>query len=411
MAQYNFSADWEQFFDGLNTRITNRQTFEREYNTILRKARSIEYDNATDAACYYYMAAILCYMFYDHPDNSEVDKYWAVDMGKSAIKNASRLLQDDEEFKTMSLVFELAGLLKTIDESSISPHSVLQKIQSINQQCPHIESMENTLIKNEALREWFNDAYYFVLYLMLASGKTEDNLDLKIEYALELKNGPTEYDKIVAYAGLADACFDKGDYSEAQRYAILGKDVLGDLSEYDNDDTSHFYWGICWSVYARCQEEAGDMDFAITLIEKGAALGIPWCVKEKERLQNEGLYVNNEEERNHEEANSNVGVLPASNEQEYLDALKESFDDGIISPRERKIIDRLRVSLGISEERAKELEDSLQTQLTNDEQEYLDAFKDASENGVVSDRSRRILERLRVMYGISEERAREIEKL
>ena len=109
------------------------------------------------------------------------------------------------------------------------------------------------------------------------------------------------------------------------------------------------------------------MDFALTLLQKGATLGIPLCEKELQRLQNEGVCENREEEYNLDGVKDNTsGVQLASNEQEYLDALKESFEDGAISPRERKLIDRLSVSLGINEERAKELEDSLQTQLTND---------------------------------------------
>ena len=49
-------------------------------------------------------------------------------------------------------------------------------------------------------------------------------------------------------------------------------------------------------------------------------------------------------------------------------------------------------------------------QLTDDKKGYLEAFKDACEDGKVSDKQRRLLEKLRVMYGISEERARELEK-
>lgn len=60
---------------------------------------------------------------------------------------------------------------------------------------------------------------------------------------------------------------------------------------------------------------------------------------------------------------------------------------------------------------AKELEVTLNaSQLTDDEKEYLEAFKDACEDGKVSDKQRRLLEKLRVMLGISEERARESEK-
>lgn len=372
MEQYNFAYDWDHFFDNLQQRITNRQTFEKEYNTIIRKARNVEYDNQTDSACYYYMATLLCYCFCDNNDYSDDDKNWAIKLGTSAISSASRLLQDDEEFKVLSLIFELLGLVKKIDDSIISAKSLFQKLLTINKQCPHIESIENTLIKNEALRTWYNNTYYLIPYVILADGKTEDDLELKIAYASELKNSSTPFNIIAAYTFLSDAYFDKGNYSEAQRYAILGKDVLGSLSKYDHNDIMNKYWGFCWCLYAKCQEEVGDMDFALTLLQRGTTLGIPLCKKELQRMQNERFCKSREVEDSCGEADNsgelnieykltnNIGDPLASNEQEYLDALKESFDDGVISPRERKIIDRLRISLGISEERARELEDSLQ---------------------------------------------------
>lgn len=99
-------------------------------------------------------------------------------------------------------------------------------------------------------------------------------------------------------------------------------------------------------------------------------------------------------------------------EQEYLDMVKECMEDGEIGVRERKLLNKIRVKNGISEERAKELETTLiAQQLTDDEKEYLEAFKDACEDGIVSDKQRRLLEKLRVMYGISEERAQELEKM
>ena len=99
-------------------------------------------------------------------------------------------------------------------------------------------------------------------------------------------------------------------------------------------------------------------------------------------------------------------------EQEYLDMVKECLEDGEIGSRERKLLDKIRIKNGISEKRAKELESTLTVpQLTDEEKEYLEAFKDACEDGKVSDKQRRLLEKLRVMYGISEERARELENL
>lgn len=106
---------------------------------------------------------------------------------------------------------------------------------------------------------------------------------------------------------------------------------------------------------------------------------------------------------------SNTSV--SENEQEYLEEIKACLaDDGTISDRERRILNRLRDSLGISEQRAKELEYSLNKGLTDDEKEYLDALKDSLIDGVINNRERRLLDKLRASLGISEARAKELEK-
>lgn len=108
---------------------------------------------------------------------------------------------------------------------------------------------------------------------------------------------------------------------------------------------------------------------------------------------------------------SGTSVDLSANELEYVEEYKEFLSNEEISTGERRLLDKLRDKLGISPSRAKELEELLATpKLTDDEKEYLEAFKDACEDGKVSDKQRRLLEKLRVMYGISEERAIEIEK-
>lgn len=76
-------------------------------------------------------------------------------------------------------------------------------------------------------------------------------------------------------------------------------------------------------------------------------------------------------------------------------------------------MERFREKLGISAERAKELEDSLSTsRLTDAEQEYLEEYKACLEDdGEISPKERRLLNRLRDTLGIPEERAIELEKL
>ena len=100
-------------------------------------------------------------------------------------------------------------------------------------------------------------------------------------------------------------------------------------------------------------------------------------------------------------------------EKEYLDNLRELLeDDAEITPRERKMLNRIRQKLGISEERAKELEALLsKPQLTEDEQEYLDMYREYAEKGSVTEKERRRLDKFAAAMGISENRAKEIESL
>ena len=98
-----------------------------------------------------------------------------------------------------------------------------------------------------------------------------------------------------------------------------------------------------------------------------------------------------------------------SEEQEYLEEIRACLDnDGEITSRERRLLDRLRKSLGITEARAKELEASVNN-MSDEEKEYQEELKACLEDGRISDRERRLLDRLRKSLGISEECAKAIE--
>ncbi len=101
----------------------------------------------------------------------------------------------------------------------------------------------------------------------------------------------------------------------------------------------------------------------------------------------------------------------SANEQKYIDEVKECLADGEITKTGRRLLNMHRERLGISENRAAELEASVTThQLTDNEKEYLEAYQEANENGQISDKERRILNHIRGMLGITEEKARQIEK-
>ena len=98
-------------------------------------------------------------------------------------------------------------------------------------------------------------------------------------------------------------------------------------------------------------------------------------------------------------------------EESYAEEVRFCLEDGIIGDKERRFLNRMRDKLRISPERAIEIENSLQTpSFTEDEKEYLDAMQEEAVNGSIPEKSRRILNRFRISLGISEERAAELEK-
>ena len=104
----------------------------------------------------------------------------------------------------------------------------------------------------------------------------------------------------------------------------------------------------------------------------------------------------------------------SENEQKYIEEIKFMLDDdGQIDEDERRMLERKRQKYGISEEKALELEKSLMSSndLTTEELEYIEELKECATDGEISDGDRRILKRLANKLGVSEERAKELESL
>lgn len=89
-------------------------------------------------------------------------------------------------------------------------------------------------------------------------------------------------------------------------------------------------------------------------------------------------------------------------------------DASEIDVHSRKFLERKRQKLGLSETRAQEIEDMVKASLvsfTDEEKEYMEALDDVIEDGVIPDNVRRLLERERKSLGISEKRAKELEEI
>ena len=99
-------------------------------------------------------------------------------------------------------------------------------------------------------------------------------------------------------------------------------------------------------------------------------------------------------------------------EQEYLDDLNAALCDGIIDESGKRILERRRLKLGITEQRAAQLnEGSQKISLTEEEMEYMQDFEDCFDDGVITDSEKRLLVRRREKLGISEQRSIELEHM
>lgn len=118
-----------------------------------------------------------------------------------------------------------------------------------------------------------------------------------------------------------------------------------------------------------------------------------------------------EESKNSKNSNNSNNK---KSEQEYMDEIKACLaDDGVITDRERRLLDKLRKSLGISEVRACELEKLCNpSTLTAEEQEYAAEIKACLEDdGEITEREARLLKKLSMSLGISDARAVQIQKM
>ena len=110
-----------------------------------------------------------------------------------------------------------------------------------------------------------------------------------------------------------------------------------------------------------------------------------------------------------ESTEDNNQECSSEKEQEYITELKECLSNGEISSGERRLLDKLRDKLGITPDRAKELEESLNApKLTEDELEYLDEYQAVAVDGKITEKERRLLEKLRKMLKLTEERVKEL---
>lgn len=107
-----------------------------------------------------------------------------------------------------------------------------------------------------------------------------------------------------------------------------------------------------------------------------------------------------------------IEVFSSAEEQYKEEILFMLEDDGIIDEKEKRVLERFREKSGISKERAIELENNLMTlrDLNENEKEYLNEFEELLNDGEITEKERRILNRMAGRLGISDDRVMELER-
>ncbi|TXJ56698.1 tetratricopeptide repeat protein [Brachyspira aalborgi] len=106
-------------------------------------------------------------------------------------------------------------------------------------------------------------------------------------------------------------------------------------------------------------------------------------------------------------------------ENSYYELILDFVENGIVSESNRKILNKRLEKYGITDARAKELEyfakqeylESKKVKFESEEEkEYYEFIVDLIENGAISENSRKILDKRKIKFGISETRAKELEE-
>lgn len=99
-----------------------------------------------------------------------------------------------------------------------------------------------------------------------------------------------------------------------------------------------------------------------------------------------------------------------ADEAAYLEEVKFCLeDDGVIDEKERRILERIRIKYNINKSRAEELEKTL-IQGTAEEEEFRNAVREYLEDGELTEKDNALLARLANRLGIAHERAEELKK-
>lgn len=264
---------------------------------------------------------------------------------------------------------------KVLEDTGITIADWQIKAQTLQEVCVKLKEFLN--VKDREEINWHN------IITTLPHGKTTDKFRMEVYQQGVLENN--------------------GDFLVG--VVTSGTISVGDTIVLCTNDDEYYKAEVTWiEMFEKSFDEAEAGD---TL-----GLGVDFKLNSSSGYVDVDCVLRYDELSNDDEEEEQSSSELTDSERKYINELKEILEDGEISPRERRLLEKIRVQLGISEERAAELEASLSSpQLTPEEQEYLNEYREIVAEGDISARDQRYLDKLKTANGISDQRAREIEKM
>lgn len=438
---------WEEMWERVGNLI-DEEEFDEAENTVIDYYN--KYENGVADLAYYYLRARISlayyqYLNYDSEQLTEIEDeinefikaFWKFNLDNDQKQNIKELKKEFEEVKKEKresqvyverwnkLKEEISSLLssKRFNDATIKLDSYYSTYEDEYDYwyyeqlfdiilCEYVniefhKDLDNGILNGEKLLKRMSDS----LEGMKKLGD-EDKQDL-----ISTNNDLLDGFKLILKYKKCDSLINKKKYKEAKEFIFLtfptkGRDYYKLISRLESRKLEDLVLSSeTKEIIEKCMEEAiFNMNMAVELEENAEGRTsikedvCPSIEKAKQYLSK----INNSSKISKNDENSNESQ---DAEQEYLIEYRACLEnDGVISDREKRLLDRLRISLGISEVRARELEEMCIGGMTPEEQEYAEEIRAClADDGLISDRERRILDRLAKSLNISSERAKEIE--
>ena len=427
-----FDHYWNFFLDNTDDILETRESldeFLREMDSDMPRYE-FNHSNPEYSMMQYLKSWAILLFILDNGDEEGI-----IDRGTSAINNCNKGAQHDAEYQYMKVIYDMMN----VDESEPKAFGICNKIY----QDSSSYIITDSLLKPESLRKYLDIFYYKKLSAIVEEIENKKNYQQAIKVYQKMAKIDYYYAKAEGYGRLSqyyrydDFTGIENDSTKAFDYSKKCINQF-EIDKIEESDLKNYY-GVLFIDnlgYAALMYSIGDEKNpkkAYDLATKGYELGDGYCAYLLATFIEEGigtkpniaaatkcykdavergceLAVDKLKKIENDSTSNNQNINES--EQEYFDALKEYLSDGVISERERRMLERVRKALGISEEKAAEMESSLkQPVLTEDEKEYVEAYREYLVGGTIDEKSRKRLDIFRRGLGISEARAVELEKI